>query len=164
MNDAGQSFSTVAMDSARGRSCCCCGADACGAFEWVALSYLGFSGLLMILFSRRHLPRAGRLLEIHASVVAAIFALVISARLSLNANWGRGSFGRILRVTRDWYPQAVFLFCFEELGALEQLIRRGWCDSWMMSFDRWLTGVNPTVWLQQICESDASQISCRCRI
>jgi membrane-associated phospholipid phosphatase len=122
--------------------------DACGAFEWVALSYLGFSGLLMIVFAK-HLPRAGRLLEIHASVIVAIFALAISARRSLNANWGRGTFGRILRVVRDWYPQAVFLFCFEELGALEQLIHRGWCDSWMIAFDRWLTGVNPTVWLQR---------------
>ncbi len=30
--------------------------DACGAFEWVALSYLGFSGLLMIVF--RNICRA----------------------------------------------------------------------------------------------------------
>lgn len=122
--------------------------DGCGAFEWVALSYLGFSGLLMIAF-RKNLPRAGRLLEIHASVVALIFVLLISARQSLSAKWGRGPFGRILRVMRDWYPQAVFLFCFEELGALEQMIRHSWSDSWMLSFDHWLTGVNPTVWLQQ---------------
>jgi membrane-associated phospholipid phosphatase len=122
--------------------------DACGAFEWVALSYLGFSGLLMIVF-RRNLPRAGRLLEVHASVVALILALVLAAQQSLTANWGRGPLGRTLRVMRDWYPQAVFLFCFEELGALEQLIHRGWCDPWMLAFDRRLTGVNPTVWLEQ---------------
>ena len=122
--------------------------DACGAFEWVALSYLGFSGLLMIVFSK-NLPRAGRLLEIHASVMTAILALVVSARRSLITKWGREPLGRILRVMRDWYPQAIFLFCFEELGALEHLIRSGWCDSWMMRFDRWLTGVNPTVWLQR---------------
>jgi membrane-associated phospholipid phosphatase len=122
--------------------------DACGAFEWVALSYLGFSGLLMLAFAQR-LPRAGHLLAIHASAVVIILVLVISARRSLTANWGRGAFGRILRVMRDWYPQAAFLFCFEELGALEQLIHRGWCDSWMMSFDHWLTGVNVTFWLQR---------------
>ena len=102
--------------------------DACGAFEWVALSYLGFSGLLMILF-HKNLLRAGHLLEIHASVVAIIFALVISARRSLNAKWGQGLFGRILRVVRDWYPQAIFLFCFEELGALEQLVHQGWREA-----------------------------------
>jgi membrane-associated phospholipid phosphatase len=127
--------------------------DACGAFEWVALSYLGFSGLLMIAFAK-HSPRAGRLLEIHASVIAAIFALIISARRSLSANWGSGAFGRILRVVRDWYPQALFLFCFEELGALEQLIHRGWCDSWTLAFDRWLTGVNLTFWLQRFVSPD----------
>jgi membrane-associated phospholipid phosphatase len=121
--------------------------DACGAFEWVALSYLGFSGLLMIVF-HENLSRAGHLLTIHACVIATIFVLVFSARQSLNANWGRGTFGRILRVVRDWYPQAVFLFCFEELGALEQSVHRGWCDSQMMAIDRWLTGVNVTVWLQ----------------
>ena len=90
--------------------------DACGAFEWVAISYLGFSGLLMILFAK-NLPRAGRLLEIHASVVAAILTLIVTARASMRANWGRGTLGRTLRIMRDWYPQAVFLFCFEELGA-----------------------------------------------
>jgi len=132
----------------RARAVCIAALDACGAFEWVALSYLGFSGLLMILFSK-NLPRAGRLLEIHAGVMTAILALVGSARRSLTARWGRGRTGRILRVMRDWYPQAVFLFCFEELGALAHLIRGGWCDSWMLGFDHWLTGVYPTVWLHQ---------------
>jgi len=102
----------------------------------------------MIAFAK-NLPRAGHLLKIHACAVAAIFVLVISARQSLTANWGRSAFGRILRVVRDWYPQAVFLFCFEELGTLEQLVHRGWCDSSMLAFDRWLTGVNVTVWLQR---------------
>jgi membrane-associated phospholipid phosphatase len=132
----------------RARAAAVAALDACGAFEWVALSYLGFSGLLMVLFSR-NLPRAGRLLEIHGSVMTAILALVDLARQSQDAIWGRGALGRTLRVMRDWYPQAVFLFCFEELGAVAHLIRSGWCDPWMMGFDRWLTGVNPTVWLQQ---------------
>nr|HEV7953243.1 hypothetical protein [Candidatus Acidoferrales bacterium] len=96
----------------RSRASVAAALDDCGAFEWVALSYLGFSGLLMILF-RKNLPRAGRLLEIHVSVVALIFVLIIFARRSLTANWGRGLFGRILRIMRDWYPQAIFLFCFE---------------------------------------------------
>src|SRR5580693_69451 len=113
-NFRGESFMEIIR---RIRACAVATLDACGAFEWVALSYLGFSGLLMILF-RKNLPRAAHLLEIHAIAVALIFALVISARYSLTANWGQGQFGRILRVIRDWYPQAVFLFCFEELGTL----------------------------------------------
>ena len=133
----------------RGRDAAVAAFDACGAFEWVALSYLGFSGLLMILFAK-NLPRAGRLLTMHVGVIAAILVLVSVARRSVTANWGRGQAGRVLRVVRDWYPQAIFLFCFEELGALQHLIRSGWCDSWMLAFDRWLTGVYPTVWLQGI--------------
>ena len=83
--------------------------DACGAFEWVALSYLGFSALLMILF-RKNLPRAGHLLEIHVTVVALIFLLIISAQQSLNANWGRGLIGRILRVVPGLVSAGCFLF------------------------------------------------------
>jgi membrane-associated phospholipid phosphatase len=147
IGDAAYAFSIGGWIS-RIRAAVVAALDACGAFEWVALSYLGFSGLLMILFAK-NLPRAGRLLEIHASVMTAILTLVTAARHSLSANWGRGALGRTVRVMRDWYPQAVFLFCFEELGALAHLIRSGWCDAWMVAFDRRLTGVNPTVWLQR---------------
>jgi membrane-associated phospholipid phosphatase len=145
--DTARAFS-IGSEISRAKAAVVAALDACGAFEWVALSYLGFSGLLMILFAK-NLPRAGRLLEIHASVVTAILTLATAARRSLSASWGRGALGRTVRVMRDWYPQAVFLFCFEELGALAHLIRSGWCDPWMMAFDRWVTGVNPTVWLQR---------------
>ena len=147
IGDAGYWFSIRGCIS-RIRAAIVAALHACGAFEWVALSYLGFSGLLMILFAK-NLPRAGRLLEIHASVMAASLTVVTAARHSLSTNWGRGALGRTVRLMRDWYPQAVFLFCFEELGALAHLIRSGWCDAWMMAFDHWLTGVNPTVWLQR---------------
>ena len=122
--------------------------EACGAFEWVALSYLGLSGLLMIVFYR-NLPRAARLLTLHAGFGAAIVALVVSARRAELANHCHRSWGRILQIARDWYPQAVFLFCFEELGALVHLVRRGWSDSWLLAFDYRLVGAYPTVWLAQ---------------
>jgi membrane-associated phospholipid phosphatase len=43
----------------------------------------------------------------------------------------------------------VFLFCFEELGALAHLVRHGWSDAWLLQFDHWIVGVHPTVWLAQ---------------
>ncbi|HXQ98162.1 MAG TPA: phosphatase PAP2 family protein [Candidatus Limnocylindrales bacterium] len=122
--------------------------EACGAFEWVALSYLGLSGLLMIVFCK-HLPRAGRLLAIHSGFTAAVVGLVTSGRKSTTLFVKRSSFARFLQGARDWYPQAVFLFCFEELGALAHVLHRGWCDAWFLAFDRWLMGVYPTVWLAQ---------------
>ncbi|HLW99012.1 MAG TPA: phosphatase PAP2 family protein [Candidatus Acidoferrales bacterium] len=122
--------------------------EACGAFEWVALSYLGLSGLLMILFCK-HLPRAGRLLAIHSGFTAAVVGLVTFVRQSTAKFVKRNSFVGFLHGARDWYPQAVFLFCFEELGALSHMLHRGWCDAWFLAFDRSLLGVYPTVWLGQ---------------
>jgi membrane-associated phospholipid phosphatase len=103
----------------------------------------------MIIFYK-NLPRAGRLLTIHAGFAAAIVSLVVSARRTVPAGRGSGLWARVLQVARDWYPQAVFLFCFEELGALMHLVHRGWFDSWLLAFDQRLAGVYPTVWLAQI--------------
>jgi membrane-associated phospholipid phosphatase len=125
--------------------------EACGAFEWVALSYLGLSGLLMILFYK-NLPHATRLLAIHAGFIVAICALVVSARLAALGVHRREQWARILWAIRDWYPQLVFLFCFEELGALMHLIHRGWMDSWLLALDYRLLGTYPVVWLAQIAK------------
>jgi membrane-associated phospholipid phosphatase len=122
--------------------------EACGAFELVALSYLGLSGLLIALFWR-NLPRAGRLFTIHAGVIGFVVALLISARRATNSPLGRGWAARFLLWLRDWYPQLVFLFCFEELGSLVHLVRNGWGDTWLLQFDYWLVGVSPAVWFAQ---------------
>ena len=50
---------------------------------------------------------------------------------------------------RHWYPHLFFLFCFEELGRLVHLVQPGWQDAKLIAFDHWLTGVDPTVWLEQ---------------
>jgi membrane-associated phospholipid phosphatase len=121
---------------------------ACGAFEWVALSYLGFSGLLMVLFVH-NLPCAGRMLAIHAGVVAFVLALVGSAERVAISSWGNRRAGRFLLWLRHWYPQLVFLFCFEELGMLVHLVRKGWSDTWFLQFDYWLVGTHPAEWFAQ---------------
>jgi membrane-associated phospholipid phosphatase len=59
-------------------------------------------------------------------------------------------FRRVLQAMRDWYPQSVFLFCFEELGPLAHLIRKGWCDEWLLRFDGWFVGMQPAVWLARV--------------
>jgi hypothetical protein len=123
--------------------------EGCGAFEWVALSYLGLSGFLMMLFWR-NLPRAGRLLSIHVGFVAGLIGLLAAARSAALTRTGGTKWGRVLQAMRHWYPQAVFLFCFEELGALVHLIRKGWCDEWFLRFDHWLFGVQPAVFLARI--------------
>jgi len=142
-------FSAVSRVVHRVRASAIALLDACGAFEWVAASYLGLSGLLMMIFAK-NLPRAARLLSIHGGFIAAVLALAFFGRKSQPATEDRTALARFLQAVRIWYPQAVFLFCFEELGALMHLTYGGWRDKWLLAFDRWLTGVYPAVWLAHI--------------
>lgn len=50
---------------------------------------------------------------------------------------------------RHWYPHLFFLFCFEELAQLVHLISPRWQDAKLIAFDYWLTGVHPSIWLEQ---------------
>ena len=50
---------------------------------------------------------------------------------------------------RHWYPHLFFLFCFEELAHLMTLFTPDWQDAKLLAFDHWLTGVQPTIWLEQ---------------
>ena len=120
----------------------------CGAFEWVALSYLGFSGALMLIF-HENLAHPALHITVHFGVFAAILVIV-----NIADSFGRGelSYSRIALTfswVRDWYPQALFLFCFEELQVLVHLTDRAWQDSLLIAFDHRLTGVYPAVWLTQ---------------
>ena len=117
-----------------------------GAFEWVALSYLGFSGALMVIF-HKNLERPTFHITEHFGVAVAILVITSVAYRARRSESSR--IGRSLNWIRDWYPQAVFLFCFEELRILVHLIEPEWRDSVLIAFDHWLTGVYPAVWLAQ---------------
>jgi membrane-associated phospholipid phosphatase len=123
--------------------------EGCGAFEWVALTYLGFSGFLAMLFWR-NLPRVGRLLSIHFAFVAGVVGLLVATRRAALANAAGTKWPRVLQAMRDWYPQAVFLFCFEELASLAHLVRKSWCDAWLLRFDHWLLGEHPAILFARI--------------
>jgi len=110
-----------------------------GAFEWVSLGYLGVFNLLIVIF-HRNLPGAWLYYARHIAVGGALVSLCWAAQ-----RWRHPA----LQFSRDWYPNALFLFCFEELHYLVHLIFPGWFDSWLIQFDKWLVGTHPTVWLQQ---------------
>ncbi len=134
---------------------------ACGMFECVALGYLGVSSALIILFAE-NLAHPFRLIGLQTLVATVILALCgVEARVAK-----RGLFvGKIRKATdknvcptftqrfwhfwRHWYPHLFFLFCFEEMGRLVHLVQPGWQDAKLIAFDHWLTGVYPTVWLEQ---------------
>ncbi len=51
---------------------------------------------------------------------------------------------------RHWYPHLFFIFCFEEMGKLVHLVSPAWQDAKLIAFDHWLTGVNPSMWLERL--------------
>ena len=121
----------------------------CGAFEWVALGYLGLSSVLVILFAQ-NVPHPWRLLGVQAIVAVGIMLLCrISSIYAATETSQIFSVESFWHFWRHWYPHLFFLFCFEELSVLVHLISPQWQDSKLMAFDRWFTGVNPTLWLDQ---------------
>jgi membrane-associated phospholipid phosphatase len=112
---------------------------ACGEFEWIALSYLAISGMLIAAF-HKNLATPALHIGFRVAIAAVILAICVTARKSPSG---------AIRFARHWYPQALFLFCFEELHHIVHVIFPGWFDRYLIAFDYRLTGVNPTVWLQQ---------------
>ena len=123
---------------------------ACGAFEWVALGYLAASSALIAVFAE-NLAHPVKLIGVQALVAAMILVLCrVEARAAEQADWRRGSFpANFWHFWRHWYPHLFFLFCFEELGALVHLVSPRWQDAKLIAFDHWLTGVHPSIWLEQ---------------
>src|SRR5216683_1658387 len=98
----------------------------CGAFEWVALGYLAASCVLILVLCR------------------------VEARGAERAEQQGGTLSvKFWHFWRHWYPHLFFLFCFEELGKLVHLVTPGWQDAKLIAADYWLTGVQPTVCLEQ---------------
>lgn len=134
---------------------------ACGVFECVALGYLGISSVLILLFLE-NLAHPVRLLGTQAAVAAVILILCrVEARVAERGEIGEQPGKRTDRSVcptfaqrcwhfwRHWYPHLFFLFCFEELGRLVHLISPGWQDVKLIAFDHWLTGVNPSLWIER---------------
>ena len=123
---------------------------ACGAFEWVALGYLAVSGALIAMFAE-NLAHPVKLIGVQALMAALILVLCrVEAQVAARAVWPGGAFAvKFWHFWRHWYPHLFFLFCFEELGKLVHLISPRWQDAKLIAADYWLTGVHPTVWLEQ---------------
>jgi membrane-associated phospholipid phosphatase len=123
---------------------------ACGAFEWVALGYLSVSSALIGVFAE-NLAHPMKLFAVQVMAAAAILILCrVEARVAERTKQHGGTLsGKFWHFWRHWYPHLFFLFCFEELGKLVHLVTPGWQDAKLIAADYWLTGVHPTVWLEQ---------------
>jgi membrane-associated phospholipid phosphatase len=124
---------------------------ACGAFEWIALGYLALSSFLITVFAE-NLAHPARLIGVQTLIAALILSLcAVEARERTRLETGMSacSAGKFWHFWRHWYPHLFFLFCFEELEKLVHLVRPGWQDAKLIAFDQWLTGVNPSFWLER---------------
>jgi membrane-associated phospholipid phosphatase len=158
---------------------------ACGMFECVVLTYLGASSALILLFGE-NLAHPARLIVMQAMIATVILvlcrveALVAERRvfgeqvrtdtnrnLRVNLSKARLETGRNACPTlahrfwhfwRCWYPHLFFLFCFEELGRLVHLVQPGWQDAKLIAFDHWLTGVNPSLWLERFAHPALNEL------
>jgi len=123
-----------------------------GAFEGVALGYLAVSSALIVTFAQS-LRHPLWLIGMRALVVAMILGLCRTAAWSERRGTRQTRFSllaeRFWHFWRHWYPHLFFLFCFEELSYLVHLVYPGWFDVKLIAFDAWLTGVNPSLWLER---------------
>ena len=121
-----------------------------GAYERVALSYLGISSALIAYFAK-NLQHPLKLLVVQTGVALVVMLLCwVGARAAAKEARFGVSFGtQWWHFWRHWYPHLFFLLCFEELAHLMTLFTPEWQDAKLLAFDRWLTGVQPTIWLEQ---------------
>ena len=121
-----------------------------GAYERVALSYLGLSSALIAYFAQ-NLQHPFRLLGVQggAALVVMLLCWVGARAAAKEARFGVSFGTQWWHFWRHWYPHLFFLFCFEELGHLMTLFTPEWQDAKLLAFDHWLTGVQPTIWLEQ---------------
>ena len=123
---------------------------ACGVFEWIALGYLGLSSVLIALFAE-DLIHPARLVATQALVAAGILLLCHAGTRSAELARPTEAFSsKFWHFWRHWYPHLFFLFCFEEMRWLVHLVSPGWEDAKLLAFDRWLTGVNPSLWFEHL--------------
>jgi membrane-associated phospholipid phosphatase len=123
---------------------------ACGGFERAAFAYFGVSSVLIVMFAE-HLRHPLRLLGVRAIVVCVVLLLcLIQARSAERSRMeGESLAGEWWHFWRHWYPHLFFLFCFEELAQLMTLVTPNWQDVKLIAFDHWMTGVHPSIWLEQ---------------
>jgi len=123
---------------------------ACGTFERTALGYLALSSAMIAIFAR-NLARPARLVAMQGLVALIILALCRAAARSERyaVLSGEEFSSKFWHFWRHWYPHLFFLFCFEEMGRLVHLVDPSWQDAKLIAFDHWLTGVHPSLWLEQ---------------
>jgi len=107
----------------------------------VILGFFSFLTLLNLIFAARILHWK-TLVLINCAATAAIW-LLASAR--------HGTGWKVLAFMHDWYVPPMVFFSFKELYYMIRPIHHGVdYDDVLIAMDRWLFGVDPTVWMSHL--------------
>ena len=95
-------------------------------------------GLVVVVFHTR-VPHWHSYLGLHALILMIITALALAQRRS-----------KVIGFLHDWYPLAIFIFCFEEISRLSLMIIPHWQDAYLLSLEARVFPTPPTVWFGTI--------------
>lgn len=109
-------------------------------YDILSLAFLILIDLL-IMASRHNLDRWSAYVVLHLLLAGLILAIVMAA----------GRFrSRVCSLLRDAYPFFLLFFLFEEMERFTHLIFHEWQHHFLIAADRFVFGVDPTVWLERI--------------
>jgi membrane-associated phospholipid phosphatase len=103
----------------------------------VDILYLGYLFLMAIL-AAAHTGRWAAFLLGHTLIGACIVALGWNARRS-----------PAIRFLHDWYPLAMFIFCFEEVARFSLAVVPYWQDHRLVALEQAVFGVSPNLWVSR---------------
>jgi membrane-associated phospholipid phosphatase len=109
------------------------------ASDVLIIGYAAALSLINLLFSAR-ISHWAILILINFGVTAVICALAFARH---RTGW------KVLRYVHDWYVPFMVLVAFKELYYMVNPIHGRDYDDWLIAADRWLFGVDPTVWIAQ---------------
>lgn len=112
-------------------------------FRPVDVITIGYLLLLNILvaFFHGNLTRPWLLILLHFCILGLIIGLVALAQRTG---------GALVRFFREWYPGLFFVFAFEEIDLLVDMVTRRRFHQILITLDHHIFGVHPTVWLEQL--------------
>lgn len=106
----------------------------------ITLLYILVVGVL-ILFFHRGLKSWWIYVAVHFTLAGLIwFFLRISSAIS----------SKPLIFIRDWYPVLLYIFMFEEIGAIVNIIFPFWAEQLLMKLDYAIFRTYPTVWFERV--------------
>jgi membrane-associated phospholipid phosphatase len=111
-------------------------------FRPVDVITIGYLLLLNILvaFFHENLSRPWAFIVLHLCIIAVIVGLVFMARRIRSES---------VRVFREWYPGLFFVFGFEEINYLVNMVTPERFHQALIAWDYAIFGVHPTIWLGQ---------------